>query len=63
MKASEIITRLQEIVKRHGDLICVAHDGMDPSDLEEVKEVLVKSDTLNFAKSLEKEHQYIVMSS
>lgn len=32
MIISEVIKRLEEIKAKEGDLPCVAHDGLDPSD-------------------------------
>jgi len=32
MKISELQSTLEDIKRIHGDLECVVHDGMDPSD-------------------------------
>lgn len=32
MKISELIKKLEEVRSKHGDLQCVCHDGLDPSD-------------------------------
>jgi hypothetical protein len=39
MKISEIIMGLQTFLRDHGDIVCVAETGMDPSDLEPVKKL------------------------
>ena len=41
MKASELITKLQQMIEEHGDLECSCYDGLDPSDLEIVTDVVV----------------------
>lgn len=39
MKISEVITKLEQLKAKHGDLRCVCHDGLDPSDPAEVVDV------------------------
>lgn len=39
MKISEVITKLEQLKAKHGDLRCVCHDGLDPSDPAEVVDI------------------------
>ena len=39
MKASEVIVELQRLIKEHGDLPVYVYDSLDPSDLEESRDV------------------------
>lgn len=39
MKISELIAKLEEIKSTEGDLRCMAQDGLDPSDWEEVSRI------------------------
>lgn len=39
MKASELISKLQELIEKHGDLPVSTEDGYDPSEETEVEDV------------------------
>lgn len=39
MKISEVIAKLEALKAKHGDLRCVCHDGLDPSDPAEVVDI------------------------
>lgn len=42
MKITEIIQQLQKVLAEHGDLVCAAENGLDPSDPCIVESVVVK---------------------
>lgn len=44
MKISELIAKLEEMKAKYGDLPCVTHDGLNPSDPSVVCDVEIERD-------------------
>ena len=42
MKISELINKLEKVKAKHGDLTCICHDGLDPSELSIVVDVEIE---------------------